>query len=88
MATKHLTISTTKCIKYVNSLSIIKRYCSNRSYSSLGVVIDSEVSHYDDKLVKSYDEIPGPKGLPFVGNTWRFAPFVGMFEFSLKLHCF
>lgn len=27
--------------------------------------------------VKPYSEIPGPKKYPFVGNSWRFAPFIG-----------
>ena len=24
-----------------------------------------------------YDEVPGPKGLPIIGNSWRFAPVIG-----------
>ncbi|XP_055630416.1 probable cytochrome P450 49a1 [Toxorhynchites rutilus septentrionalis] len=30
--------------------------------------------------VKSYMEVPGPKGLPLIGNSWRFAPFVGQYR--------
>lgn len=26
---------------------------------------------------KPYTEMPGPKPLPFLGNTWRFIPFIG-----------
>lgn len=26
---------------------------------------------------KSYSEVPGPKELPFIGNSWRFAPIIG-----------
>lgn len=29
--------------------------------------------------VKPYSEVPGPKGLPIIGNSWRFAPFIGKF---------
>lgn len=27
--------------------------------------------------VKPYSEIPGPKPLPIIGNSWRFAPLIG-----------
>ncbi|XP_045778368.1 probable cytochrome P450 49a1 [Maniola jurtina] len=27
--------------------------------------------------VKSWDEVPGPKPLPLLGNTWRFIPYIG-----------
>ncbi|XP_046394776.1 probable cytochrome P450 49a1 [Ischnura elegans] len=31
----------------------------------------------DAGVVKSYEEIPGPKPLPGVGNIWRFLPIIG-----------
>lgn len=27
--------------------------------------------------IKSYSEIPGPKPIPILGNTWRFIPYIG-----------
>lgn len=30
--------------------------------------------------VKPYSDVPGPKGLPFIGNSWRFAPLVGHYK--------
>lgn len=27
--------------------------------------------------VKPYSEVPGPKELPLIGNSWRFAPLIG-----------
>lgn len=33
--------------------------------------------------VKPYSEVPGPKGLPIIGNSWRFAPFIGKFHIWL-----
>lgn len=26
---------------------------------------------------RPYSEIPGPRALPFIGNSWRFAPIIG-----------
>lgn len=36
---------------------------------------DMDVSN--NNQTKPYSEIPGPKGLPFIGNSWRFAPIIG-----------
>lgn len=27
--------------------------------------------------IRPYSEVPGPKGLPLIGNSWRFAPVIG-----------
>ncbi|KAL2715969.1 hypothetical protein V1478_013645, partial [Vespula squamosa] len=32
--------------------------------------------------VKSYNEIPGPKPIPILGNTWRMLPLIGKYEIS------
>ena len=58
---------------------VIKR--SNYS-SSLNVLsndinvplINKEVSKNN---AKPYADIPGPKELPIIGNSWRFAPYIG-----------
>ena len=26
---------------------------------------------------RPFDDIPGPKPLPLIGNTWRFLPYIG-----------
>lgn len=35
-----------------------------------------EIKNVNDHI-RPYNEIPGPKGLPFIGNSWRFAPLIG-----------
>ncbi|TMW43843.1 hypothetical protein DOY81_011077, partial [Sarcophaga bullata] len=32
--------------------------------------------------IRSYDEVPGPRGMPFIGNSWRFAPVIGHYKIS------
>ncbi|PSN30316.1 hypothetical protein C0J52_27966, partial [Blattella germanica] len=29
-----------------------------------------------ENAAKPYSEVPGPKELPFIGNAWRFLPFI------------
>jgi len=29
---------------------------------------------------RSYSDIPGPKPIPLLGNTWRFLPYIGIIE--------
>ncbi|XP_067001961.2 probable cytochrome P450 49a1 [Anabrus simplex] len=31
----------------------------------------------DMQGVRTFEEIPGPKALPLIGNTWRYLPFIG-----------
>ncbi|KAF2902389.1 hypothetical protein ILUMI_03786 [Ignelater luminosus] len=37
-------------------------------------------SECDWKDAIPYKDVPGPKPLPFLGNTWRFVPFIGDFQ--------
>lgn len=36
---------------------------------------DTDLSN--NNPTKPYSQVPGPKGLPFIGNSWRFAPIIG-----------
>ncbi|KAK3927038.1 putative cytochrome P450 12a5, mitochondrial [Frankliniella fusca] len=45
--------------------------------------LDIDVDHWDRS--KSYAEIPGPKPLPIVGNSWRFIPGIGEYA-NIQLH--
>lgn len=71
----------TKLLKLKNLNTIKRRYSSDRSYSTAldifpEVYEESTLNKIED-IVKPYHEIPGPKSLPFIGNSWRFAPFIG-----------
>lgn len=33
-------------------------------------------------LAKPYSEVPGPRPLPLIGNTWRLLPIIGQYQVS------
>ncbi|CAB3362649.1 Hypothetical predicted protein [Cloeon dipterum] len=51
---------------------------SKRNRSTVATAFSPNIS----SPVRSYDEIPGPKSLPLIGNAWRFLPFVGTFDMT------
>lgn len=40
----------------------------------------SYINEYQD--ARPYSEIPGPKPIPIIGNTWRLMPVVGQYDIS------
>lgn len=65
---------------------------SVRNYSSserpFSTAIGLAENYYNDEVFeykiekvgvmpKEYSEIPGPKEMPIIGNSWRFAPLIG-----------
>lgn len=45
----------------------------NKFRRALSIAKDAEVT----KNVKSFEEIPGPKGLPFLGSFFKYLPIIG-----------
>lgn len=43
-------------------------------------IAESENESTKNAHIRPYSEIPGPKGLPIIGNSWRFAPLIGKME--------
>jgi len=39
--------------------------------------VDAAQCPFDVNAAKPYSEVPGPKPLPFIGNTWRLLPVIG-----------
>uniref|UniRef100_A0A1B0CXD8 Uncharacterized protein n=2 Tax=Lutzomyia longipalpis TaxID=7200 RepID=A0A1B0CXD8_LUTLO len=60
--------------------SLMKR----TTYSSAANILANDVmgvdarSHgqLDFSMAKPYSDVPGPKELPFIGNSWRFLPII------------
>ncbi|XP_056638973.1 probable cytochrome P450 49a1 [Diorhabda sublineata] len=64
-----------------------RNYSADRPYSTALGVVNGEVQDKDeyeykieDTIPKEYKEIPGPRELPFIGNSWRFAPIIGHYK--------
>ncbi|XP_015437147.1 PREDICTED: probable cytochrome P450 301a1, mitochondrial [Dufourea novaeangliae] len=57
-----------------------------RSDESAGTVTSSSricsLDHDVSTEVKPYEEIPGPKPIPILGNTWRLFPVIGQYQIS------
>jgi hypothetical protein len=43
--------------------------------NSTAAVTQARPDEWD--YAKPFEDIPGPKPLPIIGNTWRFIPFLG-----------
>lgn len=40
--------------------------------------LTTEIEEQEWSQCRPYAEIPGPKPIPFLGNTWRFIPYIGI----------
>lgn len=52
-----------------------RRYRSMISFTPQHIENVSPIFH--ENGIRSYDEVPGPKPLPIIGNSWRFLPVIG-----------
>lgn len=55
------------------------RQSLQRLMETVAAELESQHSVYKAE-VKPYSMIPGPRPLPFFGNTWRFVPYIGIFN--------
>lgn len=68
-------------LKFENPLRNIQfqRYCSHAA-----ITTTEDVCSYPclEVEARSYSEVPGPKPLPVLGNTWRLLPVIGQYDIS------
>nr|XP_031846911.1 probable cytochrome P450 301a1, mitochondrial [Nomia melanderi] len=64
--------------RFAGSLSCRARHLVNMRRAMETLV--TEIEEYQLSRCRPYDEIPGPKPIPLLGNTWRFIPFIGDFK--------
>lgn len=61
--------------------------CTIESSSTIIRTIETfttEIGEQDWSRCRPYTEIPGPKPIPFLGNTWRFIPYIGIHRFIIS----
>jgi hypothetical protein len=46
-----------------------------KRWNSTAAVTQARPEEWD--YAKPFEDIPGPKPLPIIGNTWRFIPYIG-----------
>ncbi|XP_046394231.1 probable cytochrome P450 49a1 [Ischnura elegans] len=58
------------------SLALVPR-CSSGCCRRSVALMSRSLATARNEAIKSYDEIPGPKPLPLIGNAYQFVPFIG-----------
>lgn len=67
------------------SLKLI-RIIKRSTFSSAVPVEALQNGTWEQTDAKPYTEIPGPRKLPIVGNSWRFAPFIGEYGYKRTIN--
>ncbi|KAL1463354.1 hypothetical protein WDU94_015112 [Cyamophila willieti] len=59
--------------------------CCPANTRTTGTKAESYTPTTETQAIKSFEEIPGPKSLPFVGTLHKYLPFIGEYQFD-RLH--
>lgn len=55
---------------------------SGKNYSTAVDISEADLQdHSEVSYARPYSEVPGPQGLPFIGNSWRFLPIIGNYSY-------
>lgn len=73
MGTRTATNSLVKRTAFSSAINIFP----NEVSASVTPEIVAENESTKNAQIRPYTEVPGPKGLPLIGNSWRFAPLIG-----------
>lgn len=69
MATNRVSASLAKRTTFSSAINILSEATGQNRLDDVAPQLDS--------TLKPYSAIPGPQELPFIGNSWRFAPIIG-----------
>lgn len=82
MGTRTATNSLVKRTAFSSAINIFP----NEVPSTVTPDIAAENDSPKNAQIRPYTDVPGPKGLPLIGNSWRFAPLIGKTFFFLSLN--
>nr|CAI5822493.1 unnamed protein product [Callosobruchus analis] len=74
------TLTTKRCTKtegHALIQQILKLFNSSATTENILIQEDDTIQH-----IKPYSDIPGPRAIPILGNTWRVMPLIGQYDIS------
>lgn len=77
MVTKRLADSLIKRTTFSTAINVLPSELSAAEKILSSHVFHPNNTHRSHSSPKPYSDVPGPRGLPIIGNSWRFAPFIG-----------
>lgn len=82
-------MKTIGCISNFAKPLFVRNICTGK----LAKTVETLTTIHDERQqdlshIRPYNEMPGPKSIPLLGNTWRFLPFIGNFYFLIHLLLF
>lgn len=71
-------MSTIVCVSNLAKPILVRGICTGKWLRTLETYTTIEEERQQDVSdIRPYSEMPGPKPIPILGNTWRFLPFIG-----------
>lgn len=64
------------CRRYRSTATILTGATTASKHENSSYRGSDNINTYVGEL-RGYDQIPGPKAIPFLGNSWRFLPIIG-----------
>lgn len=78
MGTRTATNALVKRTTFSSAINIFPNEVTNgKAATTSENIIESDNAAKHSAQIRPYSEVPGPKGLPLIGNSWRFAPLIG-----------
>lgn len=68
-------------MKILRQIQICSTRWRSTAASSVATGSPADIDATNDMIVaKSYNEVPGPRPWPIIGNTWRMLPIIGILK--------
>lgn len=85
MGTRTATNALVKRTTFSSAINIFPNEVANSKATASENINESDSVVKHSTQIRPYSEVPGPKGLPLLGNSWRFAPLIG--KIYIYIYC-